>query len=229
MLGFEPGSRGLPRLTLLLGAAPRFACFLLLGCDARQRRSLGGLFGAQSIVREIGRTSFGFCSFPGKTRKILLLGGAGCGRDCQFRGSKLAALGIGQRTLFRLDLRAQRYFGQPFDMRLLRCSGLGGSLGGSTSKCLLRRKFVGLYASLRRNNVFGSLQVARFGGSTGTFVRSGARQRLGFGSSFGIQLVSRSHAARRELAALPLQIHQSRQDFAQSRLPVQAKACDPCL
>jgi hypothetical protein len=28
---------------------------------------------------------------------------------------------------------------------------------------------------------------------------------------------------------LSLQIHQSRQDFAQSRLPVQAKACDPCL
>jgi hypothetical protein len=26
---------------------------------------------------------------------------------------------------------------------------------------------------------------------------------------------------------LPLQIHQSRQDFAQSRLPVQGRACEP--
>lgn len=184
---------------------------------------------AEPAVREFRRTPFDFGALAGQPGQLLLPGGTRGGCACKLGGSKLAALGIGKRTLFRLDLRAQRYFGQPFDMRLLRCSGLGGSLGGRTPQCLLRRKFVGLYASLRRNNVFGSLQVARFGGSTGTFVRSGARQRLGFGSSFGIHPVSRGHAARRELAALSLQIHQSRQDFAQSRLPVQAKACDPCL
>ena len=227
LLGFKPGSRSLPRLALLFGATARFARFLILGRDASQCRSLGGLFGAQSVVCEICGAFFGFCTFPGQTRKVLLLGSTSSGRICQFRGRKLATLGIGQRTLFRLDFRTQRYFGQPFDMRLLRGGGLSGGLSGSAPQSLLRRNLVGLHASLRRNNVFCGLHLARFSGSPSTFVGGGARQGFGFGSSLGIQLVSSGHAASRDLATLPLQVHQSRQDFAQIRLPVQGKACEP--
>ncbi len=106
-------------------------------------------------------------------------------------------------------------------MGLLRGGGLGGSLRRRAAHGLFRRNLVGLHTSLRRNNLLGCLYLPRFGGCTGTFVRGRSRQRLGFGRPFG------RHAVRRELATLPLQIHQSRQDFAQSRLPVQGKTHAP--
>ena len=221
LLGFEPGSTRLRCLALLLGAAPRFTRFLPVGGHAGQRGCFGGLLGAEPVARQVSCAPFGFGAFTHQTGEFLLLGGSGSGGSCQFRGGKLAALGIGQRTLFRLDFRAQCDFGQALDMGLLRGGGLGGGLRRSSPNGLLRRNFVGLHTSLRRNNLFGGLHLPRFGGCPGTFIGGGTRQRLGFGSPFG------SHAVRRVLAALPLQVHQSRQDFAQSRLPVQGKTCEP--
>ena len=112
-------------------------------------------------------------------------------------------------------------------MRLLGCGSLCGSLRSGTPHGLLGGEFVSLQASLRCDYLFGRLHMSRLGCSTSAFIRSRTRQCLGFGCSFGVQLVSSSHAASSELAALPLKIHQSCQDFAHNWLPVTGEAYQP--
>ena len=227
LLRFEPGGRSMPGLEFLLGTAPRFPRFLPFSGYARQRGSFGRLLGTQPLVRQIRRTPLGVSPFAGQAGELLFLACPGSSSRRQLGSGKFAALGIGERALFRLDFRAQRDFSQTFDMRLLRGGRLGCGLGRGTAQGLLRRKFVCLQTALGRRCLLGSLGLTRFCSGPGAFVRGGTRESLCFGSAFGVGLISGGHTVRGELAALPLQIHQSRQDFAQGLLPVPGKACFP--
>lgn len=160
VFSFDTGRRGLCRFAFKLGTPPCFACLLLLGRDAGQGRRLGGLLSAEPTARQFRRTPFDFGALAGQTGQLLLPGGTRGGCACKLRGGKLAALGIGQRALLRLDLRAQRDLGEAFDMRLLRGGSLCGSLCSGTPDGLLGGEFVGLQASLRCNYLFGRLQFS---------------------------------------------------------------------
>jgi hypothetical protein len=227
LFGFEPCSRSPPDLDFLLGTATGFPRLLLLGGDSRKRRGLGGLFGAESVIRQISRTPLRISPFPGQTGEFLFLACSSGSRGSQLGGGKFAALGVGQRALFRLDFRAQRDFGQALDMHLLRRCSLGSSLRSSAAQGLFRSKIVGLQAALCRRSLLGGLELARFGSGPGALVRGGPRQSLGFCRPLGVYLIAGGYAAEGDLATLPLQIHQSRQDFAHAWLPITGKACKP--
>ena len=217
VLGFEASSGGVPGFSLLFGTTLRFPRRLFFCCHARQRRGFGDLFGTKLLVRQIGRVSFGVGARAGKPRKFFLLAGPCSGCDRKFRCGEFAALGICQRSLFRLDSRAQCDFGQAFDMSLLRRRRLGRGLRGGATNRMIGREFFCLLPPLRRGDLLGRMQLPRFGGGTGAFLGAGASQRVGLGGPFGIGRVrGREIADRDELPALPLHILQFLQQFAQA-------------
>jgi hypothetical protein len=220
MLGFETHGSGVSCLGFLFGAAAGFACRLVFSRYARQGGCFGDLLGANFLVRQIGRASFGFGPLTSQAGEFFFLPGAGRRRDCQFRSGEFAALGVCQGTLFGLDSRTQSDFGQSLDMRLLRGGGLRRCLGGSATECVFRSKIFGLLAPLRGGSVLRGQQLTRFGGGASALFRTGAGQGIRLGGSLCVRRVcSGSRTTCGAFLALALHIHQPHQGFAQAFAP----------
>ena len=220
VFGFETHGSGVPGLGFLFGATQRFPRRLFFGCHARQRRSFRNLLGTQLFVRQIGRAPLGVSPLSGQASELFLFVGPCDGSGCKFGRGEFPTLGIRQRTLFRLDSRAQGDFGHAFDMRLLRSGSLGGGLGGGATDGVFRGKAIGLQPSLRGGGLLGGLRQPQLGGGTGPLFSAGARQCIGLGGALDVRRVCRDDRITRDaLLALPLHIHQSRQYLAQVYAP----------
>ena len=218
MLGFETYSRRVPGLGFLFDATLRFPRRLIFCCHARQRRGFRNLFGTKLLVSQVGRAPLGLGALAGEPGEFFLFVGPCGGRNGKLRRGKFTALGVRQRTLFRLDSRAQRDFGHAFDMGLLRGGCLGGSLGGGAADGMFCSKAVGLNPALRRSRLLGGLRQPQLGGGTGPLFSTGARQCVGFGRALGIRRIRGSEiAARHKIPPLPLYVLQSLQQFAHAR------------
>lgn len=220
VFGLEARRRRVARFRLLLGTALRFPRRLFFGCHARQGRGFRNLLGAQFFVRQIGRASLGIRPLAGQAGEFFLFVGPCIRRDCKFGSREFSPLGVGQRALFSLDPRAQCDFGQAFDMRLLRCRGLGRRFGGSTTDGMFRGKALGLQPPLRGRCLLGGLRQPQLGGGTGPLFSTSAGKCASLGSPLAVRRVCRGdRITRNALLALPLQIHQSRQNSAQICAP----------
>ncbi len=220
MLGFESHGSGVPGLGFLFGATQRFSRGFFFGGHARQRGSFRDLLGAEFLVRQIGGAPLGIRPLAGQAGEFFLFVGTRRGSDCQFGRGEFPTLGVGQRALFRLDPRTQGNFGQAFDMRLLRCRGLGRRFGGGTADGVFRGKALGLQPPLRGCGLLGGLRQPQLGGGTGPLFSTGAGQCASLGGPLAVRRVCRGDCFSRDaLLALALHIHQSRQDSAQVCAP----------
>ena len=220
IFGFESHCGGVPRFRFLFGTPAGFARCLFFRRHARQGCGLGDLLGANFFARQIGRAPFGFGPLASQTSNFFFFPGAGSSGDRQLGGGEFTALGIRQGALFGLDSRAQGNLCQSFDMRLLRRGGLRRCFGGRAAESVFRGKIFGLQAPLRSGNVLGRQQLTRLGGGARALVRTGTGQGVRLGGALGVRRIGGSRsAAGGALLALPLDIHQSRQDFAQALAP----------
>jgi hypothetical protein len=192
-----PGTSSTVGLRILLGATVRFLRCLFFCGRTHKDRGGGGLLGTHLPGRLLGRTTFGLDPLCGDPAQLGLLCRTQGGNVAECGSRALLAPGVGQCTLFDLDLRIKGGSSLTLRLHLLGVAGFGfGSGCFRFGQCTCGFGRTGLVFGLPS----GDGGTPRFGFQFGTALRLPdrillfrcPRQRRGGGGLLGLQLLGRT-------------------------------------